>query len=428
MGFTRREFMRSGVSAFTVGFAAPAFLSDLARAQNATGRSLVVLYLSGGNDALSTLIPYTDPAYYDRRPTVAVPAGDVLQVGADTSGRALGLHPGLSGLKSVFDDGRLAIIQRTGYPASSRSHFKGTDILNTGNPLSTQGTGWLGRYLDTLPSPVDPLAGWNTTGLLPRSLQAATVGVPSIPNTTNYAFQSPNGYSLGGVQYGVEEAGYSRAAAEAIFSHLPVQQPQVSFVNSTAQAALATMERVAAVAAYTPTTRYPNTGVGRALQAVAGSLATEVGTKIFWVQTGGYDTHATQGTLTGVYNRRLRELDGGLSAFYNDLSNQGLLSQTLVLQFSEFGRRVSENGSTGTDHGAGGLMMALGGTVQGGLYGTAATLEDTPDNPTLENRARDVRHETDFRSVYARVIDDWLGASSVSILGGDYRNSTVDFV
>ncbi len=428
MRFTRREFMRSGVSAFTVGFAAPAFLSDLARAQNATGRSLVVLYLSGGNDALSTLIPYTDPAYYDRRPTVAVPTGDVLQVGADTSGRALGLHPDLSGLKSVFDDGRLAIIQRTGYPASSRSHFKGTDILNTGNPLSTQGTGWLGRYLDTLPSPVDPLAGWNTTGLLPRSLQAATVGVPSIPNTTDYAFQSPNGYSLGGVQYGVEEAGHSRAAAEAIFSHLPVQQPQVSFVNSTAQAALATMERVAGVATYAPTTPYPNTGVGRALQAVAGSLAIEVGTKIFWVQTGGYDTHATQGTLNGSYSRRMRELDGGLSAFYNDLSNQGLLSQTLVLQFSEFGRRVSENGSTGTDHGAGGLMMALGGTVQGGLYGTAATLEDTPDNPTLENRARDVRHETDFRSVYARVIDDWLGASSVNILGGDFRNSTVDFV
>ena len=121
-------------------------------------------------------------------------------------------------------------------------------------------------------------------------------------------------------------------------------------------------------------------------------------------------------------------LDGGLSAFYTDLSNQGLLNQTLVLLLSEFGRRVSKNGSAGTDHGAGGLMMALGGMVNGGLYGTAASLEDTPDNPTLENSGRDVRHETDFRAVYARVIDDWLDTSSVSILGADFRDAAVDFV
>jgi uncharacterized protein (DUF1501 family) len=146
------------------------------------------------------------------------------------------------------------------------------------------------------------------------------------------------------------------------------------------------------------------------------------------VQTGGYDTHASQGTVDGGYAGLLSSLDGGLSAFYEDLSNQGLLNQTMVLQFSEFGRRVSENGSLGTDHGAGGLMLALGGGVQGGLYGTAATLDDTPDNPTLENSGRDVKYETDFRAVYARVIDDWLGGDSVGLLGGDYRNSAVDFV
>ncbi|MEO2198497.1 MAG: DUF1501 domain-containing protein [bacterium] len=419
MQFTRREFMRGGVAAFTVGFAAPAFLSELARAQSATGRSLVVLYLSGGNDALSTLVPYTDPSYYSRRPGVAVPASNVLQVGADLSGHPLGLHPSLTGLKSIFDAGRLAIIQRTGYADASRSHFKGTDILATANPQSAQGTGWLGRYLDTLPSPVDPLSAWNTANLLPHALQAATVGVPSIPNATEYAFSSPN--------TGVE-AEYSAAASLAMSSHLPVEQPQLSFVNSTAQAALATLDRVGAVAAYVPTAVYPDTGVGRALQAVAGSLATQVGTKIFWVQTGGYDTHASQGTVDGGYAGLLSTLDGGLSAFYEDLSNQGLLNQTMVLQFSEFGRRVSENGSAGTDHGAGGLMLALGGGVQGGLYGTAATLDDTPDNPTLENNGRDVKYETDFRAVYARVIDDWLGTDSVSLLGGDFRNSAVDFV
>ena len=419
MQFTRREFMQGGVAAFTFGLAAPSFLSDLAQAQSATGRSLVVLYLSGGNDALSTLVPYNDPAYYSRRPNVAVPAERSLQVGTDSGGTAHGLHPNLTGLRSIFDAGRLAIIQRTGYTNSSRSHFRGTDIWSTANPASSQGPGWLGRYLDTLPSPVDPLLAWNTASRLPHTLQANSVGVPSIPNATNYAFTSPTG--------GVEGE-YAKTAALAISSHVPVLQPHLSFVNATAQAALATLDRVAALAAYTPTTVYPRTGLGRALQAVAGALATQVGTQVFWVQTGGYDTHASQGTETGVLSNLLGALDGGLSAFYTDLSNQGLLNQTLVLQFSEFGRRVPENGSAGTDHGAGGLMMALGGTVNGGLYGTAANLENTPDNQTLENSGLDVRHETDFRSVYARVIDDWLGASSISILGADFRNAAIDFV
>ena len=364
-------------------------------------------------------MPYTDPAYYSRRPALAVPAGSVLQVGSDLSGRALGLHPNLIGVKSIFDAGRLAVVQRTGYEDASRSHFKGTDILATADPQAAQGPGWLGKYLDTLPSPVDPLLAWNTANLLPHALQASSVGVPSIPHPTAYAFSSPN--------TGVE-AEYSAAAATAISSHLPVQQPQLSFVNSTAQAALATLDRVGAVAAYGPTVAYPDTGLGRALQAVAGALATQVDTNIFWVQAGGYDTHASQGTVDGGYAELLATLDGGLSAFYTDLSNQALLNQTMVLQFSEFGRRVSENGSGGCDHGAGGLMMALGGGVHGGLYGTAATLDDTPDNPTLENNGRDVKHETDFRGVYARVIDDWLGADSVSILGGDFRNPAVDFV
>src|SRR5262245_10761281 len=170
MKFTRREFIRGGVSAFTIGFAAPAFLSDLARAQGASRRSLVVLYLSGGNDALSTVVPYTDPFYYSRRPTIRVTEGTTLQVGADSAGRPLGLHPRLSGLKQIFDAGDLAIINRTGYPNSSRSHFLGTDIWNTGNPGAPVGAGWLGRYLDVLPSPVDPLVGWVTQRELPRAM------------------------------------------------------------------------------------------------------------------------------------------------------------------------------------------------------------------------------------------------------------------
>ena len=282
-----------------------------------------------------------------------------------------------------------------------------------------QGIGWLGRYLDTLPSPVDPLVAWNTVGQLPRTLQAATVGVPSIPNPATYAFASPDSDAQGE---------YSKAAAAEISSHLPPTNPHLAFVNSTTQAALATLDRVALVADYTPAVEYPDSGLGQALRAVAGAMVTQVGTQVFWVQTGGFDTHAGQDTATGRYADLLSTLDQAVLAFRNDLTSHGLFDSTMVLQFSEFGRRVSENGSQGTDHGAAGLMMALGGRVGGGLYGTAASLVDTPDNPTLENSGRDVTHETDFRSVYARVIDDWLGASSIGLLGSDFRNSSVDFV
>jgi uncharacterized protein (DUF1501 family) len=419
MSVTRREFMRGGVAAFTVSFAAPAFLCDLARAQGSTRRNLVVLYLSGGNDALSTLVPYTDSFYYSRRPTLAVPAASVLQIGTDSAGRALGLHPRLTGLKQIFDAGRLAFIQRTGYLNSSRSHFLGTDIWSTADPRSPQGTGWLGRYLDTLPSPVDALVGWNTSRETPRTLQARTVGVPAIPNPATYAFASPNSGT---------EAQFERLAASQIASHIPIDRPNLAFVNGSAQAALATLDRVAQVASYMPTTPYPGDGFGQALRAIAGSMARGIGTRVFWVQTGGYDTHAGQNTNTGAYANLMTTLSNGLLAFYTDLRNQGLLGDTLILQFSEFGRRISENGSQGTDHGAGGLMMAVGGGVRGGIYGTAATLNPTPDNPTLENNSGDVRHETDFRSVYAKVIDSWLGADSAGILGGDFRTGTPQFL
>src|SRR5688500_4570380 len=239
MAVTRREFVRGGVAAFTVGFAAPAFISDLARAQGRAQRNLVVLYLSGGNDALSMLVPYTDPQYVARRPSLAIPAANVLQIGSDSAGRPLGLHPRLTGLRSIYNAGRLAIVQRTGYPNSSRSHFEGTDIWSTGDPGSPQGTGWLGRYLDRLPSPVDPLTGWSTVREIPRTLLSRTVGVPAIPNAQQYAFASPNP--------GTPDATFARQTALRIASHLPAEQPHLSFVNATSQAAFATLDRVAQV-------------------------------------------------------------------------------------------------------------------------------------------------------------------------------------
>ncbi|HEY6509093.1 MAG TPA: DUF1501 domain-containing protein [Vicinamibacterales bacterium] len=411
MSISRRDFIRGGVSAFTVSFAAPAFLTDIARAQGARARNLVVVYLSGGNDSLSTVVPYQDPFYYSRRPTIAIPAGQVLQIGTDSSGKALGLHPRLGGLRAVFDAGRLAVVQRTGYQNSSRSHFQGQDIWGTASPTQPTGEGWLGRYLETVPA--DPLAGWSATQELPRALMSSGANVPAIPSAATYAFTSPNNGA---------EAANERAAATRMASHLPDQRPNLAFVNGSAQAAFATLDRVGAVVNYTGTVAYPNNGFALALRTVAGAIVRNVGTRVFWVQTGGYDTHAQQGAAGGGgYGNLMGTYGDGVGAFYNDLRNQGAINDTLILQFSEFGRRISENGSAGTDHGAGAIMMALGGGVRGGIYGTAASLDPNPANPALENNGGDVRYETDFRSVYARVLDSWLGANSSTILGGDFR-------
>ncbi|HET7718608.1 MAG TPA: DUF1501 domain-containing protein, partial [Acidimicrobiales bacterium] len=393
MAFTRREFVKGGVAAFTWGFAAPAFLSDVAQAQGAQSRNLVVLYLGGGNDSLNTVIPYNDGFYYSRRPTIAVPGSMVLQIGSDAAGNALGLHPRLTGLSTIFSQGRMAIVQRTGYPNLSRSHFLGTDIWSTASMSAPQGPGWLGRYLDTLPSPVDPLIGWNTNRELPRTMIARTVSVPSIPSPSAYAFSSPNTGA---------EAGYGRTSATRISSHVPVDRPHLAFVNGSAQGAFATMDRVATVATYTPTATYPNTGLGNALRAVAGAIVRGIGTKVFWVQTGGYDTHASQGAgsqTTGAYYNLMATINDAILAFYVDMQNQGLLGQTTLLEFSEFGRRVAENGSGGVDHGRANALFVLG----SGLAGGGRTIAEWPGLGADALDQGDLRATVDYRSILAEL-------------------------
>jgi uncharacterized protein (DUF1501 family) len=310
----------------------------------------------------------------------------------------------------LYNSGRLAIVQRAGYLNSSRSHFQGKDIWDTANPGLSESEGWLGRYLETVP--LDPLSGWSTTQELPRALMSNTVSVPSIPNAAGYGFSSFN----------AAEAANERAAATRISSHMPVDRPHLAFVNTSAQAAFATIDRVAASAVYTGAVAYPNNGFALALRTVAEALVRGIGTRVFWVQFGGFDTHAGEGNAGGGgYANLMGTFGDGVAAFCDDLRRRGPWNDTLILQFSEFGRRVFENGSQGTDHGAAAVMMAAGGLVRGGLYGTAPSLDPNPANPTLENNGGDVRFETDFRSVYASVLDNWLGANSSAILGGDFR-------
>jgi uncharacterized protein (DUF1501 family) len=411
MAISRRLFIRNGVATVGLGIAAPSFLSTLAQAQTPHTRNLVVVYLAGGNDSLNTLVGYQDAAYYSRRPTIAVPANTVLQVGSDSSGRAMGLHPRLGGLLNIFNQGRLALVQRTGYLNSSRSHFEGGDIWGTANPQSFSGSGWLGRYLDTLPRPMDALAAWNTTAETPRALISGLSGVPAIANASAYTYASPNRGA---------PALQERSAAQAMASNPATNRPHLAFVNGTSLGAIQTLDRVATVTTYVPTVVYPNDGFSQSLRTVAGAMVKGIGTRVFWVSTGGYDTHAGQGVGGGGgYGNLMGTLGDGLGAFYNDVRNQGLAGDTTVIVYSEFSRRISENGSQGTDHGAAGLMMVLGGMVRGGLYGTAPVL--APGHPTLENSSGDVHYETDFRSVYAKVLDGWLGVNSLSILNGDFR-------
>jgi uncharacterized protein (DUF1501 family) len=211
-----------------------------------------------------------------------------------------------------------------------------------------------------------------------------------------------------------------RAAAQTMAGNPALNRPHLAYVNSASRGAIETLDRVALAGTYVPTVVYPNNGFGQSLRTVAGAIVKGIGSKVYWLETGGYDTHAGQGNGgAGGYGNLMGTLGDGLGAFYTDIRNQGLAADTTIIVFSEFSRRISENGSAGTDHGAAGVMMVLGGSVRGGLYGTAPQL--SPGHPTLENSSGDVRYETDFRSVYARVLDTWLGVNSVAILNGDFR-------
>ena len=420
MSLTRRDFIR-GSAVLAAGVSARGFLPAVALAQGSRARTLVVLDLLGGNDSLSMLIPYADPFYASRRPMISVPAGQVLQVGTDPGGAALGLHPRLTGLRALFDQGRMALVQRVGYEGSSRSHFLGTDIWSTANPQASTGPGWLGRYLDTLRSPVNPLTAWAAAGGVPHALQSSRAPVAAIPSASGYTYQTAS--------TGTEGAS-ERTAGARLSTGASSARPLVSVINESIGSAFATVDRVGAVPGYAATVAYPTSSLGQAFRTVAGAMVKGIGTQVFFVQTGGYDTHASQGVVetSGAYWGLMATLNDAVSAFSADLQNQGLFNDTLVLQFSEFGRRITENGSRGTDHGAASVMMALGGRVHGGLYGTAPSLNPAPGNPTLENNGADVRYGIDFRSVYAVVLDGWLGADSVGLLGGNFRPGAPAFL
>ena len=416
---SRRQFLKYGAgSALGIGLAAsgiplfrgfansalaaPASAPNLFVPSSAPGnpeeRTLVVLQLGGGNDGLNTVIPYTDPAYAQLRPTIGQKASDVLPITGN-----LALHPGLKPLVDIFNNGKLAIVQGTEYPHPNYSHFRSTEIWMTADDQNVGSLGWIGHALDHLSNH--------------PALVAASLGV-----TTPRALvgMQPTDIALGGSlkDFVYKPVGkIDPGAVTAIYDYMNnvtggdnKYAKLITASHATAQDAMAGVAKVAAN--YTPAAKYPTTQLGAGLQTVAQMIHGNVGARVLYLATGGFDTHSNQ---LDTHNRLMQYLGDGLGAFWQDINAHGHGDNVTLMTFSEFGRRAAENASRGTDHGSAAPMFVMGGSVKGGVYGDAPNLTDLVDNGNL-------RVQQDFRQVYAAMLQNWLGFDPTDVLpGGSYQ-------
>lgn len=397
---TRRQFLQGAVGASTVlslGGAAPQFLRQLAAREPASSnqRVLVVVQLSGGNDGLNTVVPHRDDRYRKARPTLAVPSNDVLKINSD-----LGWHPGARGLADLLEAQRLAVIQGVGYPNPNRSHFESMDIWHSCDRKENRRTdGWLGRVLDRTPATGDVPALHLGDKKQPLALAAQRTRTPSIKSLDKFRLQAENDRRL---RTDVERL--AKAKREG-------GNDLLGFVQTSASSALAASQRVeSARKRYQPKANYPASRLSQKLRTVAQLIDAGLKTRIYYVVLDGFDTHSLQ---ADAHSALLRQLGGALQAFVSDIDQHGHGDRTTVMCFSEFGRRVAENASKGTDHGAAGPMFLAGNKVRAGLIGKH------PDLGKLKQG--DVQHHTDFRRVYAAVLEKWLGYETREILGGTYK-------
>ncbi len=412
-GMTRREFVSKGLTMVAIGVTAPSFITrtalamsnpwDVAQLTSRPGvpddRILVVVQLGGGNDGLNTVIPLNRDAYYQARPTLAVPQKDVIRV-TDT----LGLHPSLAPVKALYDNGAVALIQGVGYPNPSRSHFKSMEIWHTADPEGrVVRYGWIGRYFDSkCPVCEVPTVGLNVGSTMPLAMQAESGMGVSLENPA--AFQWMSTFNGLGPKEELELFKLLNAPA-------PNEPGTIDFLRHTAMNAYVSSEKVrGAVGAYKGGVDYPNTQFAYSMKLIAQLVAGKLPTKVYYANMSGFDTHAAQ---KGAHERLLQQFAEGVAAFYKDLEAQGNADRVVTLAFSEFGRRVAENASGGTDHGTAAPMFIIGKALKGGLYGTYPSLSDLDQG--------DLKHAVDFRSVYATVLDKWLGADPAKILGSDFE-------
>lgn len=398
MTMTRREFIKKGgMSLLLLSLAGPLGLLDYDQIAHAagSGNALVVIQLTGGNDGLNTVIPYTNSAYYDNRPNLAVPPGSVLALGGQ-----LGLHPRLTGLKALYDQGKLAIINGVGYPNPSHAHSRAKEIWQTGTLDSTVTTGWLGRYLDLKPPALSTPVRGLTVGRASKIFLSQNHHVPVIDSMNEFQLM---------LKATINERVQQMQAIRQMYA-VADGDSMLQLVRAKGTAALGTSDLLAAQLLNDMTdTGYPQSALAANLQLISRLVSTNLGISTYFTQLDGFDLHSG---AQDEHARLLGELDSALCAFYADLTARNNADRVTVLIYSEFGRHIKEHAG-GTDHGTAGPVLVLGGSVKGGLYGAMPSL-------TQLDSLGDLMHTVDFRSVYATLLDKWLQAPSSTILGGSY--------
>jgi uncharacterized protein (DUF1501 family) len=407
MAFSRRSLISRGALLVASGFLAPSFITRTAMAldsQTATSKNnnliLVVLQLSGGNDGLNTVIPFADPNYNKLRPELGFAPSDVLHLSD-----AVGLNPNLAKLKNLYDQGKVAVVQGVGYPNPNRSHFRSMDIWHSAAPDTFERSGWLGRYVSACQCAQDnALPAISVGDQLNTLFWTDTTLVPAVASIGSFSFLTDTKYK--------NDRTFQMQTLQNIYNQAGNWSQYESLIRRGTVQALAGSDELQRVAAtYQSPVQYPNNnGLAAQLKLVAQVINGNLGTRLFSVSMGGFDTHANQ---KPTQDKNFVQLGDALDAFMQDLANIGQQDNVVIMTFSEFGRRVKQNGSNGTDHGTAEPMFIIGNKVQGGLYGTYPSLEDLDSNG-------DLKFSSDFRSVYAGILKDVVGTDPNPILGGNF--------
>ncbi len=390
--FPRRSFLAGGIRlgaiGTTLGTFGPAALACTGGGQAKDGREriLVVLQLSGGNDGLNTIIPHGQDEYYRARPTLGQKPGDVHKLDEH-----VGLHPSLGGLAELYHEGQMAIVHGVGHPNADRSHFRSMEIWHTAEPFKPVGrVGWLGNMADQLiakaPGSLPALSVGGRESVL--SMRGATATPPTVPDD--------RGFKLASTSRQIADSRTELASASRKGSAR--SKDQLAFLRMTARTAYDAADRMSKMTQVEGGVKYPGTPLAKELRLVGQLIRGGFGTRIYHVALGGFDTHASQASVHGAL---MQQLGGALTAFQRDLIDSGHSDHVTTMVFSEFGRRVEENGSRGTDHGRGNPVMLFGGGIQAGQHGTRPDLTDLVQG--------DIPSTTDFRGLYRQLEADWMG-------------------
>jgi len=432
---TRRQFLRTSALGAAASWTLPIFLEKTfftlnalaadSLTQTVTGKDgtiLVVLQMAGGNDGLNMVVPYADDVYHKARPNLGLSADKILKLNDYA-----GLNGKMAGLKALFDEGHLGVIQGVGYPNPNRSHFRSTEIWQTASDADRNATeGWLGRYFDNCCAGADPTVGVAIGGEMPQAFSAKNpTGVTfSRPEQYRWKSSEPNNGKMSQEEFFFRQlndpssvdappAGAADGASIAALSgRTKTDVGTLDFLQRTALDAQLSSDKILAIARkYQSTVTYPQGQLAASLNVIARMIAGGLPTRVYYASQGGFDTHAGQ---IYTHDRLLGELDAALTAFATDLKQQGNFKRVLLMTFSEFGRRVNENANNGTDHGAAAPMFIMGGAVKPGMFGKYPSLTDLDHG--------DLKFSTDFRSVYGTVLDSWLKAPSQLVLGRKFPN------